>query len=167
MPSCLAPTDPRRLHERYARELVLVARQGGPNERDLFLRRYDAYLGGLAVWLSSLTPEEHEPVFEDALRCQSGCWPQSVLGMRLAFPRWFRSRVDDLWAAWASLAGFRPQGLAIDPVCLMLLDPGAAPYSTGAGANTVYFCCPHCLAAYEGPTPASALAARASANTAG
>lgn len=160
MPSCLAPTDPRQLLTRYVRELVLVARHGQDDHRSLFLRRYDQYLGGLAPWLTTLDSHQQIIAFSDAIRCQQGAWPQTVVAMRLAFPRWFRIRVDDPWAVWQQHADFQPRGLAIDPICLMLIDPADAAYKSEVRGSPVYLCCPHCLAAYEGRPSPSALAAR-------
>jgi YHS domain-containing protein len=156
MYSCLVHRNSQTLLERYTRELILVARHGDPAERDLFLRRYDPCLGGIGRWVTALGTEEQSAVLRDALRCQRGAWPRTTTGMRLALPRGFRGRVHDPWEGWRMLADFKPQGIALDPVCLMLLDPASVEHTSSAGKTTAFFCCPDCKAAYDGdPAPAA------------
>jgi xanthine dehydrogenase accessory factor len=38
--------------------------------------------------------------------------------------------------------------LPIDPICGMTVDPTTAKYTLVQGDRTIYFCCPHCKAAY-------------------
>jgi YHS domain-containing protein len=140
--------------DRYTRELVLAS-HGEAEHRDLFLRRYDKYLGGIFGWMASLPESVQDQVFFDALRCQQGSWPQSLMGQRLALPRWFRPRVEDPWHSWRALKDYRPEAVALDPICLMLVDPGSVQYSSSAKGTAAYFCCPVCKDAYEGgPSPA-------------
>ena len=42
----------------------------------------------------------------------------------------------------------RPAAFPIDPVCGMPVDPATARHTLVEGDRTVYFCCPHCKAAY-------------------
>jgi YHS domain-containing protein len=156
MYSCLTPSDPLALMNRYTTELVLVATHGSASHRDLLLRRYDSYLGGVAAWITALPEAEQAQVLSDALRCREGHWPRTMVGQRIALPRWFRPRVKDPWQSWRTLHDYRPQGIALDPVCLMLVDPEAVRDTSSLKGETIYFCCPGCLAAYEGdPNPSN------------
>ena len=42
-----------------------------------------------------------------------------------------------------------PAPLPVDPICGMPVDPATAKHTLVVGAETIYFCCPHCKAAYE------------------
>jgi xanthine dehydrogenase accessory factor len=42
----------------------------------------------------------------------------------------------------------RPEAFPMDPVCGMPVDPATARHTLVEGDRTVYFCCPHCKAAY-------------------
>jgi xanthine dehydrogenase accessory factor len=44
--------------------------------------------------------------------------------------------------------GARPAAFPIDPVCGMPVDPATARHTLVDGDQTIYFCCPHCKAAY-------------------
>ena len=51
-------------------------------------------------------------------------------------------------------AGTRPRAVPIapfpvDPVCGMPVNPADARHTLVEGEQTLYFCCPHCKAAYE------------------
>ena len=42
----------------------------------------------------------------------------------------------------------RPTAFPVDPVCGMPVDPATARHTLVEGDRTIYFCCPHCKAAY-------------------
>lgn len=148
MLACKKHEDPHSLYARYVRDCVFVARFGMAEIRQNFVSQYEQVLGGTGVWLRSLPATHQGRVFLDAVRAKDGGLPRTLAGLRLAMPRWFTRRIDHPWAAWEELAGFRPTGLAIDPVCHMYVDPGTTPYRIVEGGQESYFCCPHCLAIY-------------------
>jgi xanthine dehydrogenase accessory factor len=41
-----------------------------------------------------------------------------------------------------------PAAFPVDPVCGMPVDPATARHTLVDGDRTIYFCCPHCKAAY-------------------
>lgn len=43
----------------------------------------------------------------------------------------------------------RPVAFPVDPVCGMPVDPATTRHTLVVGGETLYFCCPHCKAAYE------------------
>ena len=52
-------------------------------------------------------------------------------------------------AAEATAAPAKPAPFPIDPICGMPVDPATAKHTLVVGAETFYFCCPHCKAKYE------------------
>lgn len=141
--------DPRSLYQDYVRDLVLVARCGKSDTRYLFLQRYAEHLSGLPNQLVFLSGREQSAVFVDAMRPRDGEWPKSLLGTRLAVPRWFRRRLTDPLAVWHVIAGYSPSRLEVDPVCAMIVDPEETPHHTRHNGVDVYFCCSHCRELFE------------------
>jgi hypothetical protein len=107
--------EPRNLYERYVRDLVLVAHREDQDARSLFLQRWAEQLGDLTVHLSHLSDGMQETAFRDSLKARDGGWPQSLLGLRLALPRWFVHRVSDPHAAWREHGRHLPADLVLDP----------------------------------------------------
>lgn len=141
--------DPGVLYQWYVRDLILVARSGDRNARHVFLQRYAPQLSGLTNYVGFLSEGEQQAAFHDALRAREGGWPQSLVGLRLAVPRWFIRRVHDPFGVWKGNAHYLPDGFAIDPVCGMLVDPGRTPHVSSRDGVDVYFCRSHCRRLFE------------------
>jgi len=159
--------DPPALYGAYLRDLVLVARCGDANARRLFLERYAPQLEGLESQICVLAGWEQEYAFTDAARVmeESAGPPHSLLGFRLALPKWFRARVPGPCAVRRSAVdAYLPERLIIDPVCGMLVDPQESLHTLLADGEEVAFCCAHCLATYEIRVRAVAPAAEATAS---
>lgn len=119
--------DPGDLYQCYVRDLMLVARCGERDVRQLFLHRYAPQLSGLTGYLGHLSEDEQQVAFDDALRAREGGWPHSLVGFRLAVPRWFVRRVHDPFGLWKANARYLPDGFAVDPCS----------------------CCPQCLRFFQ------------------
>jgi YHS domain-containing protein len=141
--------DPGDLYQAYIRDLIMVARCGDPNARHVFLQRYAPQLSGLTTYVGLLSGSEQQAAFSDALRAREGGWPQSLVGLRLAVPRWFSRRVHDPFDVWKANARYHPDGFAVDPVCGMLVDPAMTPYGSFRDGVDVYFCCARCQRQFE------------------
>ncbi len=141
--------DSRSFYEDYIRDLVLVARCGNRDTRQLFLQRYAEQLCGLANYLQFLTEREQDLVFADALRPREGSLPRSLAGTRLATPAWFNRRVSNPFNVWKAEASYCPERVEIDPMCRMIVDPLETPYVSRRNGVDVYFCCLTCLEQFE------------------
>jgi YHS domain-containing protein len=137
--------DPGNLYHWYVRDLILAARCDDRNARHVFLQRYAPQLSGLTGYVGLLSEDEQQAAFHDALRARDGGWPQSLVGFRLAIPRWFVRRIHDPFGCWKANAGYLPSSFAVDPVCGMLVDPAQTPYVSAKNGVDLYFCCSHCL----------------------
>lgn len=150
---CLSSTDdPRGLYRGYVRELVIAGTRGNSDRQRTLARRYDRVLPGLWRKLDRLPDDACYSVFRDALRAKRGQMPQTELGRRLAYPAWFRERVPQLSEAWWELEEYQPAGLAIDPVCEMLVDPASALVARNRNGAAHFFCCPACRSRFLGST---------------
>ena len=94
----------------YTREAMSGERYGR-----LVSWRWAEQLGDLTVHLSHLSDGMQETAFRDSLKARDGGWPQSLLGLRLALPRWFVHRVSDPHAAWREHGRHLPADLVLDP----------------------------------------------------
>lgn len=145
---CQEERDPAAFYERYFHQLILVGSHGDDWSRRLFVRAHRRFLGGYAGYLLHLSEEHLRMAFADALTAQQGRWPETLMGFRLAVPPDPPQRRRTAWSVWGGLADYAPEGLALDPVCGMFVDPHATPYTAHDGSETVYFCCPRCRDAY-------------------
>jgi len=150
MLSCLQRSrEPEQAHKKYLCGLLMVARHGDRHARRVFVRQHTNVLGGYSAYLLHLGDRDLEAAFDDAAHSRSGVWPKTLMGLRLALPKRLEPELRDPWEAWRTLEGYAPGGLAIDPVCLMFVDPSDTSYVARNAGRTVYLCCPHCLERWE------------------
>jgi YHS domain-containing protein len=148
---CLSSAkDPRSAYRRYLRELVIAGMHGRGEGQRTFVRRYDRELAGTAWSFDCLPDEACSAAFGDALRAKRGQPPQTELGRALAYPPGFDGLVPRCQEAWWELEDYEPAGIALDPICEMLVDPATALPLRDREGCTHFFCCPRCRAHYLG-----------------
>jgi len=154
--------SPDRLYREYLRDLVLVARCGDREARQVFLATYRPQLEDLSPLLGRLPDWQVELALYDAVRTLESSIgsARSLLSFRLAVPGWFRARVDDFCGIHQTATDhYLPGRLVVDPVCGMLVDPELCRYHLDAPEGIRYFCCARCLAVFADDPGGGSLAA--------
>lgn len=75
--------------------------------------------------------------------------PEIALSIVAEIVQWRHASRTTVCAATRESTATAPAAFPVDPICGMPVDPATAKHTLVVGAETIYFCCPHCKAAYE------------------